>query len=51
MLPQFSSRAKSTAMLFFLGALTIVVLKGVSYNNLIESTEKSFLASKGTGLY
>ena len=50
MLPQFSNRAKSTAMLFFLGALTIVVLKGVSYNNLIESTDKSFFGIQGYGV-
>jgi len=50
MLPQFSSRAKSTAMLFFLAALTMVVLKGVSYNNLIESTDKSFFGIQGYGV-
>ena len=50
MLPQFSSRAKSTAMLFFLAALTIVVLKGISYNNLIESTDKSFFGIQGYGV-
>ncbi len=50
MLPQFSNRVKSTAMLFFLGALTIVVLKGVSYNNLIESTDKSFFGIQGYGV-
>jgi len=50
MLPQFSSRAKSTAMLFFLAALSMVVLKGVSYNNLIESTDKSFFGIQGYGV-
>jgi len=50
MLPQFSNRVKSTAMLFFLAALTIVVLKGVSYNNLIESTDKSFFGIQGYGV-
>ena len=50
MLPQFSSRAKSTAMLFFLAALTMIVLKGVSYNNLIESTDKSFFGIQGYGV-
>ena len=49
MLPQFSNRTKSTAMIFFLAALTIVVLKGVSYNNLIESTDKSFFGIQGYG--
>ena len=50
MLPQFSNRTKSTAMLFFLAALAIVVLKGVSYNNLIESTDKSFFGIQGYGV-
>ena len=50
MLPQFSSRAKSTAMLFFLAALSMVVLKGVSYNNLIESTDKSFFGIQSYGV-
>ena len=50
MLPQFSNRTKSTAMLFFLAALTIIVLKGVSYNNLIESTDSSFLGIQGYGV-
>jgi len=50
MLPQFSSRAKSTAMLFFLAALSMIVLKGVSYNNLIESTSQSFFGIQGYGV-
>jgi hypothetical protein len=50
MLPQFSNRAKSIAMFFFLAALTMVVLKGVSYNNLIESTDKSFFGIQGYGV-
>ena len=50
MLPQFSARAKSTAMLFFLAALTIVFLQGVSYNNLVESTSKSFFGIQGYGV-
>ncbi len=50
MLPQFSNRIKSTAMFFFLAALTIIVLKGVSYNNLIESTDKSFFGIQGYGV-
>tara|TARA_B100001123_G_scaffold363388_1_gene421150 strand:- start:40 stop:1335 length:1296 start_codon:yes stop_codon:yes gene_type:complete len=50
MLPQFSNRTKSTAMLFFLAALTIIVLKGVSYNNLIESTDSSFFGIQGYGV-
>ena len=50
MLPQFSPRTKSTAMLFFLAALSLIVLKGVSYNNLIESTESSFFGIQGYGV-
>ena len=50
MLPQFSTRAKSTAMMLFLAALTIVFLKGISYNNLIESTSKSFFGIQGYGV-
>ena len=40
MLPQFSPRTKSTALLFFLAALSLIILKGISYNNLIENTDK-----------
>ena len=50
MLPQFSNRTKSTAMLFFLAALTIIILKGVSYNNLIENTSQSFFGIQGYGV-
>ena len=50
MLPQFSTRTKSTAMLFFLAALSLIVLKGVSYNNLIESNEGSFFGVQGYGV-
>jgi len=50
MLPQFSTRAKSTAMLFFLASLTIIFLKGISYNNLIESTDKSFFGIQAYGV-
>ena len=50
MLPQFSPRAKSTALLFFLAALSLIVLKGVSYNNLIESTDSSFFGIQGYGV-
>ena len=40
MLPQFNSRTKSTAMLFFLAALSLIVLKGISYNlSLIHISE------------
>jgi len=50
MLPQFSSRIKSTAMVLFLAALTIIFLKGISYNNLIEGTSKSFFGVQGYGV-
>ena len=50
MLPQFSPRTKSTAMLFFLAALSLIVLKGISYNNLIENTENSYFGIQGYGV-
>ena len=50
MLPQFSSKTKSTAMLLFLAALSLIVLKGVSYNNLIESSQSSYFGIQGYGV-
>ncbi len=50
MLPQFNPRTKSTAMLFFLAALSLIVLKGISYNNLIESNDSSFFGIQGYGV-
>jgi hypothetical protein len=50
MLPQFSPRTKSTAMLFFLAALSLIILKGISYNNLIENTENSYFGIEGYGV-
>ena len=50
MLPQFSPRTKSTAMLFFLAALSLIILKGISYNNLIENTRSSFFGIQGYGV-
>ena len=50
MLPQFSARTKSTAMLFFLAALSLIVLKGISYNNLIQSSDSSFFGIQGYGV-
>jgi len=50
MLPQFSPRTKSTAMMFFLAALSLIVLKGISYNNLIENTDSSFFGIQGYGV-
>jgi len=49
-LPQFNARTKSTAMLFFLAALSLIVLKGISYNNLIESSNNSFFGIQGYGV-
>ena len=50
MLPQFSPRAKSTSLLFFLAAISLIILKGVSYNNLVESTDSSFFGIQGYGV-
>ncbi len=50
MLPQFSPRSKSSAMLFFLAALSLIILKGISYNNLIESNNNSFFGIQGYGV-
>ncbi len=50
MLPQFSPRTKSTALLFFLAAISLIVLKGVSYNNLVENTNNSFFGIQGYGV-
>ncbi|MDC1496767.1 ABC transporter permease [Pelagibacteraceae bacterium] len=50
MLPQFSPRTKSTSMLFFLAALSLIILKGISYNNLIENTENSYFGIQGYGV-
>ena len=50
MLPQFSPKTKSTAILFFLAALSLIVLKGISYNNLIENTDSSYFGIQGYGV-
>ena len=50
MLPQFSPRTKSTALLFFLAALSLIILKGISYNNLVENTNSSFFGIQGYGV-
>lgn len=50
MLPQFSPKTKSTTMLLFLAALSLLILKGVSYNNLIENTDNSFFGIQGYGV-
>ena len=43
-------RTQSTAILFFLAALSLIVLKGVSYNNLVESSDSSFFGIQGYGV-
>ena len=50
MLPQFSPRTKSTALLFFLAALSLIILKGISYNNLVENNDGSFFGIQGYGV-
>ncbi len=50
MLPQFSPRTKSTALLFFLAALSLIILKGVSYNNLVQNNDSSFFGIQGYGV-
>jgi len=50
MLPQFSNRVKSTAMMLFLAALSLVILKGISYNNLIENNISSIFGIQGYGV-
>jgi len=50
MLPQFSNRVKSTAMMLFLAALSLVILKGISYNNLIENNINSIFGIQGYGV-
>ena len=50
MLPQFSPRTKVTALLFFLAAISLIILKGVSYNNLVESNDSSFFGIQGYGV-
>jgi len=37
-------------MLFFLAALSLIILKGVSYNNLIENSGNSFFGIQGYGV-
>ncbi len=50
MLPQFSARAKSTAMLLFVTALTIVLLGGISYYNLGDKVDSSLFGLQGYGI-
>ena len=50
MLPQFSTRAKATAMLLFAAALTIVLLGGISYYNLGDKVDISLFGLQGYGI-
>ena len=50
MLPQFSTRAKATAMLLFVTALTIVLLGGISYYNLGDKVDNSLFGLQGYGI-
>jgi len=50
MLPQFSTRAKATAMLLFAAALTIVLLGGISYYNLGDKVDSSLFGLQGYGI-
>ena len=50
MLPQFSNRVKVTAMLLFVGALTVILLGGVSYYNLENNFNPSFFGLQGYGV-
>ena len=51
MLPQFTVRAKSTAILLFLAALSVIILGGISYNNLIGEVDSSTFGIQGMVLY
>ena len=50
LLPQFSTRAKATAMLLFAAALTIVLLGGISYYNLGDKVDTSIFGLQGYGI-
>ena len=50
MLPQFTVRAKSTAILLFLAALSVIILGGISYNNLIGEVDSSTFGVQGYGV-
>jgi hypothetical protein len=50
MLPQFTVRAKSTAILLFLAALSVIILGGISYNNLIGEVDSSTFGIQGYGV-
>jgi ribose transport system permease protein len=50
MLPQFSTRAKATALLLFASASTIVLLGGISYYNLGDKVDSSLFGLQGYGI-
>jgi len=50
MLPQISTRAKTTALLLFAAALTIVLLGGISYYNLGDKVDSSLFGLQGYGI-
>ena len=50
MLPQISTRAKTTALLLFAAAFTIVLLGGISYYNLGDETNSSLFGLQGYGI-
>ena len=50
MLPQISTRAKTTALLLFAAAFTIVLLGGISYYNLGDEANSSFFGLQGYGI-
>ena len=50
MLPQISTRAKTTALLLFAAAFTIVLLGGISYYNLGDEANSSLFGLQGYGI-
>ena len=50
MLPQVSTRAKTTALLLFGAASTIVLLGGISYYNLGDNAQSSLFGLQGYGI-
>lgn len=50
MLPQISTRAKTTALLLFCAASTIVLLGGISYYNLGDNAQSSLFGLQGYGI-
>ena len=50
MLPQISTRAKTTALLLFGAASTIILLGGISYYNLGDNAQSSLFGLQGYGI-